>query len=345
MEFYFGGGTGTTTLPALKSLVFIALCIAGGGSSAAAELRVGVAGSEPFVVSSAGRLEGISVEIWRALAAEAGWTFTLQSYENVPDALDALKAGKLDVVVGPVSITSERAQSVRFSQPYFQSSLSILSRRGSLTLWQRIEPFFNTAFYYSAGFLLFILTLVGTLVWLAERRAPDTHFSSSPHHGIPSGIWFALVTMSTVGYGDLAPRTRLGRAITGIWILISVVAASSLVATIGSTLTLTGMRNSTIAAAEDLAGKTVAVLARSPGEKFARDYGAQLHPVETLEQGYDLLKNQSVDALVFDRPQMLYFLQHHRDASLAASSAEYVRQNYGFAVALSRIDRIVRARA
>jgi polar amino acid transport system substrate-binding protein len=322
---------------------------------------VAVAGSEPFVVTDRGRLEGISVEIWQALAADAGWRYTLQAYENVPHALDALKAGAADMVVGPVSITAERAQSARFSQPYYQSSLSILSREGKLSWWQRLQPFFNTAFYYSAGFLLVVLTIVGTLVWLAERRAPDSQFPKTPGHGIPNGIWFAVVTMSTVGYGDLAPRTRLGRMVTGVWILISVVAASSLVAAIGSTLTLTGLRTSGVETAEDLSGRTVAVLANSPGEEFARRYGARIRGVESLEQGYEFLRARAVDAVVFDRPQLLYFLQHHRDSHLAVSSAEYMRQNYGFALGLGsqmahpinvnllqlqeagRVDRIVRA--
>ena len=269
--------------------------------------------------------------------------------------------GAVDVVIGPVSITAQRAQFARFSQPYFQSSLSILSRGGHLTLWQRVAPFFNTASYYAAGVLLLVLTLVGTLVWLAERHAPGTQFPQQPRRGIPNGIWFAVVTMSTVGYGDLAPRPRLGRMVTGVWILISVVAATSLVAAIGSTLTLTGLRSSAIQTAEDLTGKTVAVLTHSPGEEFARRYGARARGVESLQRGYELLRDQAVDAVVFDRPQLLYFLQHHRDSHLTASSAEYVRQNYGFAMPLGsdlahpmnvnllqleeggRVDRIVRS--
>ena len=106
----------------------------------------------------------------------------------MPHALGALAAGAADVVMGPVSITAERAQSARFSQPSYQSSLSILSHEGKLFWWQRLEPFFNTAFYFSAGFLLVVLTLVGTLVWLAERNAPDSQFPKSPGRGIPSGI-------------------------------------------------------------------------------------------------------------------------------------------------------------
>jgi polar amino acid transport system substrate-binding protein len=298
-------------------------------------LRVGVAGTEPFVVESGGTLEGISVEIWQALAAQAAMGYEIHAYENVPHALDALTSGKLDLVVGPVSITAERAQFARFSQPYFESSLSILSRADSYSLWQRVAPFFDVRFFYAVGILLVVLTLVGTLVWLAERREPDTHFPRQPGRGVANGIWFAIVTMSTVGYGDLAPRTRMGRLVTGVWILISIIMASSLVAGIASTLTLAGMTGSVISTAEQLTGKTVAVLANSPGEVFARNYGGRLREVETLQQGYELLKRRAVDAVVFDRPQLLYFLQQQHESSLVVSNAEYMPQKYGFAMPLS----------
>lgn len=298
-------------------------------------LRAGVAGSEPFVVKRGGSLEGISVEIWRELAGRAGWRYKLQPYENVPLALDALASQNLDLVVGPVSVTAERARRVRFSQPYYQSSLSILSRAEGLSLWQRVAPFFDVTFYYGVGVLLLVLTIVGTLVWLAERRAPDTNFPRHPSRGIANGIWFAVVTMSTVGYGDLAPKTRLGRAATGVWIILSVITASSLVAGIASTLTLTGLRQSVVSTADQLRGKAVAVLKNSPGEEFARDYGARVRGIESLQSGYNLLTQLAVDAVVFDRPQLLYLLQQHVDSRLAVSTAEYRRQNYSFAVALS----------
>ncbi len=300
-----------------------------------AVLRVGVAGSEPFVVSRGKSLEGICVEIWRELATQMGQRYEFRTYENVPVALDALAANQVDLLVGPVSVTAERARRVRFLQPYYQSSLSILSRSEGLSMWERVEPFFATPFYYGIGVLLFVLSIVGALVWLAERRDAETNFPRDPARGIANGIWFAIVTMSTVGYGDLTPKTRLGRAVTGLWIVISVITASSLVAGIASTLTLTGLRTSMVSTAEQLRGKTVAVLANSPGEGFARDNGAWLREVNSLDAAYGLLSNRTVSAVVFDRPQLLYLLQQHRDSQLAVSTAEYQHQNYAFAVPLS----------
>jgi polar amino acid transport system substrate-binding protein len=324
-------------------------------------LRVAVAGSEPFVVHKSAGLEGISVEIWQALATQTQWRYHLQLYENVPKALDELASGRVDLVVGPVSITAQRAELARFSQPYFQSSLSILSRTGAPTLWERLAPFFSKPFFVAVTGLLSVLALVGALIWLAERRVPEAHFPHQAGRGIANGIWFAIVTMSTVGYGDLTPKTFLGRLVSGIWIVISVIAATSLVAGIASTLTLTGMRTTVISTAEQLSDKEVAVLMNSPGEVFAKRWGARLRGVESLQEGYTLLKQKSVDAFVFDRPQLLYFLQQRHDSSVAVSNAEYMRQNYGFALPLSstlmheinvillqleesgRVDRIVRS--
>ena len=280
-------------------------------------------------------MEGICVEIWRELATQMGQRYEFRPYESVPVALDALASNQVDLLVGPVSVTAERARRVRFLQPYYQSSLSILSRSEGLSMWERVAPFFATPFYYGIGVLLFVLSIVGTLVWLAERRAPHTNFPRDPARGIANGIWFAIVTMSTVGYGDLTPKTRLGRAVTSLWIVISVITASSLVAGIASTLTLTGLRTSVVSTAVQLRGKKVAVLANSPGEGFARDNGAWLRAVNSLDEAYGLLTNRSVAAVVFGRPQLLYLLQVHRDSQLAVSSAEYQHENYAFAVPLS----------
>lgn len=61
--------------------------------------------------------------------------------------------------------------------------------------------------------LLTIAVIFGALMYLVE--GPEHGFTS-----IPTGVYWAIVTMATVGYGDLSPSTALGRLLTSVLILI-----------------------------------------------------------------------------------------------------------------------------
>jgi len=67
-------------------------------------------------------------------------------------------------------------------------------------------------------FFLFVLILViclGTIMYMVEGDEPDTQFTD-----IPTSIYWAIVTMTTVGYGDITPVTALGRFFAGIVMLL-----------------------------------------------------------------------------------------------------------------------------
>jgi voltage-gated potassium channel len=58
-------------------------------------------------------------------------------------------------------------------------------------------------------FLIFIsllVTIIGAVMYLVEGGEPDSNFTS-----IPKSIYWAIVTLTTVGYGDIAPVTHLGQ--------------------------------------------------------------------------------------------------------------------------------------
>lgn len=65
-------------------------------------------------------------------------------------------------------------------------------------------------------FFLAVITLVtifGTLMYLLEGG--DNGFTS-----IPRSIYWAIVTLTTVGYGDIAPHTVLGQALSSLIMLL-----------------------------------------------------------------------------------------------------------------------------
>ena len=60
------------------------------------------------------------------------------------------------------------------------------------------------------GFLLFSISMAiiifATVMYYAERSDPTTSFDS-----IPSSFWYTIVTMTTLGYGDMVPNTVVGK--------------------------------------------------------------------------------------------------------------------------------------
>ena len=71
-------------------------------------------------------------------------------------------------------------------------------------------------------FILLVLVFFATLIYFAERGSWDANLGGfvdadgdpSMFDSIPQTAWFALVTMSTVGYGDVVPRSFLGKLLT-----------------------------------------------------------------------------------------------------------------------------------
>jgi polar amino acid transport system substrate-binding protein len=294
---------------------------------------VAIAGSAPFVNDTSGA-SGISVEVWAQLAQRMQWTYRTAYFEDVSAALMALQAGEVDAVVGPVSITSDRAGHMNFTQPYFQSTLAILSRLQRRSLLQLLAPFFSRRFFFSVVVFVLVLAVVGCLLWLAERRTNPSQFPPAPVAGIGNGMWCAIVTLSTTGYGDVAPRTFWGRFIAGVWMVVSLVGATTLIAGIASTVTLSSMIDRTIQNAEELRGRKVASLPGSTAAEFIQMSGGVVVPVGSIAEATEKLKEAQVDAMVYDRPQLAYFVRSHPETPFALSSAEYDHQGYGFAFPL-----------
>ena len=63
------------------------------------------------------------------------------------------------------------------------------------------------------GTVAIIVLLLGTVMYVVE--GPENGFTS-----IPIGVYWAITTMTTVGFGDIVPKTDLGRAIASFVMLL-----------------------------------------------------------------------------------------------------------------------------
>jgi voltage-gated potassium channel len=80
-------------------------------------------------------------------------------------------------------------------------------------------------FGYLAGFTAILGLVVGFLMTIIDR----TDF-----HSFGDGVWWAVVTLGTVGYGDIVPHTGWGRVLGSVVIVAGVTFLTFLTATVTS---------------------------------------------------------------------------------------------------------------
>ena len=327
------------TVPKLVLLLTGLISLAVPTEAMAAVLRVGVSGSPPFVMPRGEVTQGISIQIWEEVASRLNQPFELVHQPNTEANLRALERGDLDLSIGPISITPDRLANPRidFTQPYFHGKEGLMLPVKAPGLWERFKPFFGWAALSSLGGLMILLFLVGNLIWLAERRRNVEHFPRHYLHGVGNGMWFALVTLTTVGYGDRSPTTKTGRMIAGVWMLMSLLALSSITAGLASafTVSLSKLEPDAVRERSDLRGKTVSVVSGTTSKTWAKIYGARPKEASSLDQAIDLLAKGEVDAVLFDEAPLRYYLQQTPEAPFKMASFSLANQTYGFVVPMN----------
>lgn len=163
----------------------------------------------------------------------------------------------------------------------------------------------------------------------SEINSLSVCFNDQYFPGIFEGMWWCVVTMSTVGYGDKVPQKWLGKNFGVLTIFFGIV-MFGWVLTSWDTIngqTLEYQINSPM----DLNGKKVAVKANTTGEDASRKFGAVIQPVDIADQGYFMLRDGEVDAVVYDWPVMTYYALNSGAGYVHVGKDMFDKQSYGLA--------------
>ncbi len=299
-------------------------------------LRAGipVEASEPYVIQTETGLQGIVVDLWQEIVTEQNWDYEWVPQTSYGEGVEAVVRGDLDIFVGPISVTSERVEIVAFTQPFDDTQITLLVPSAAPTLWSRIRPFLGLAALSSLGILVGSLFVVGNLIWLVEHKQNPDHFPPQYLHGIGNGMWFALVTLTTVGYGDRAPATPLGRWIAGCWMLITLLAVSSITAGLASALTvsLSDRADPRFQGVDDLRNARIAALQGSSSLRWAEYYNANVTVVESFDQGVDQVLANQVEGFIAHGSVLTHYLNQNPDLELAIADFPVATEMYAFAL-------------
>ena len=266
----------------------------------------------PFVIRQHdGALQGFSIDLWEAIARQLGRPSEIVLLPSLQVMLDDIAHGAGDAAIAAITITAERERVMDFSYPYFRSGLQIMVRADSGSVLGQalavLRSMIASRSFQIALLALAVLVVVTSHVmwWLERRRNPE--FCRSYPLGLWDAVYWTLVTISTVGYGDKTPKTHAGRAIALVLIVFGYIAFAWFTATITSAVTVSELEG-TINGPADLPGKRVATVRGSTSEAYLRHIpGVRLSLFERIEDAYEMLEAGRVEAVVYDFP----VLSHH----------------------------------
>ena len=295
-------------------------------------LRVGTKEAPPFAMKDKeGHWEGISIELWDRIAKNLKLDYVFVNQKDIDHLLAGVRDASLDAGIAAITITAPRETVLDFSHSYFTTGLGIAVPKKEANGWVTVmRALFSFKMLLIISFLVLILLLVGTLAWLMERKRNPEHFDPNPIKGIAGGIWWAAVTMTTVGYGDLTPKTMGGRLIALLWMFASMLLVSSVIATVASTLTLAKLEPE-VSSPNDLAKIETATIASSISDKYLRERHLRYVYYDSVDAGLKGVKNGEVGAMVYDEPLLKYTIMKKFSQSLMVTDALFENQNYAIA--------------
>jgi voltage-gated potassium channel len=117
----------------------------------------------------------------------------------------------LGAVPGIIAIVDQREASL-FG---FVWVFKYIRYSSGLTILQRVVTHARHALLSVLLGLVIVLLAAASLAYLLEHDVPQEN-GAYAFSSIPAALWWAIVTLTTTGYGDVVPRTVAGRMLAGV---------------------------------------------------------------------------------------------------------------------------------
>jgi polar amino acid transport system substrate-binding protein len=296
------------------------------------KLVVGTIPVAPFIMKKPdGTWGGISMDLWQAVAGRLKLDYEIKELA-VADFKDPAKMAALDAFVS-MNVSAEREAQLDLTHAFYSTGLAIaVAPRPDDGLGATLKAIFTPKFGKLIAALFAILLAIGVMMWLAERRRNASQFGGSAAHGIGAGLWWSAVTMTTVGYGDKAPVTFVGRFLGLIWMFSAIIIISSFTAAIASALTVNQL-SSSVSGPGDLPKVKVGTVEPSQGTRYLAGRRIAYKGYKDATALVDGLAAGEVEAVVYEAPILAYTLKTKGDAALAMLDGTFDNHGYAFGLA------------
>jgi polar amino acid transport system substrate-binding protein len=307
----------------LGALSFFMLTAAAMGAEPGSTMpvRVGVYDVAPYGGQSReGLFVGASVDLWRRVAEHLNWQYRLTLVSQMSDLLRGVERGACDVAIGAITITPERLARVDFSYPTHRSGEAAVfaKRTGARAALSEYGAAVSGLVPLVLATVIF-LTMTGVLMWWFERSPSKNSGKSDSQSSVMSwheGIYWAVVTMTTVGYGDKTPQTNRGRVLAIVSMLGSLVLVSLLTTNLIARMTASQVEGIAIRTS-DLAGKRLAAVSDSSGAEYLDAQRLAFQKFGNLPDALNALATGRTDAVVNSVGALQYLVKTRFAGSIA----------------------------
>jgi voltage-gated potassium channel len=165
----------------------------------------------------------LNAAIWLGFVAELVFVLSVSRHR-----LRTLGAHWLDAAIVIVSFPlfgriAQGARAFRLLRLLRLARLALIGARARQAAREVASP---EGFRYIALLVLLVVVVSGAAIAALD---------SGDVHSVQDGIWWALVTVTTVGYGDVVPRSTAGRAVGAVVMLVGIGFVALLTASVAAT--------------------------------------------------------------------------------------------------------------
>ena len=296
-------------------------------------LQVGTTTRRPYSwQQSDGTWTGPAIQLWDKIAKQAGLQYQLKGYTS--EELSSLELNSyktvrsLDVFASGVEINAVQNNICDFSQPFDAGGYSLVTHTRGVTLPRTIIKRVMTFDVLVWLIFMLIATVIsGSVIRLVEKKNNPAHFANKD--SFVNGLWWAISTLSTVGYGDFVPKTRAGKLVGGIWIFISIILVAIFSATIVATLTV-GQLTPYFKSIKSMKSNLVGIIERPNSRYVANKLGVMPRIYITPDDAFAALESNEIEGFLHPTNELRSLLSIRGDSQLLVLPTEVIRGFVGF---------------
>lgn len=299
------------------------------------QLVAGISLISPLVIKTNNGYTGFEIELWEKISSKLNLTTKYVEY-SFDDLLAQLENNKIKLGIAGITRTSDREKKMLFSFFTLSSSLGILILKDRRLFLRSIKDFFSRNYkkiFFALIILLAFFVLLSQLLWFLETENGDLGISYKKDFF--EAIFLIVSAATNSGFSsELILHTFWGKFITLFSMISGLFLFGLFTAGLASMLTTAKVKYF-INSYRDLNKKFVATKEHTVAREELDKIGAKTIIVEEIDEAYEMLKKDKIDAVVFDSPALLHYVKNSQDENLTVVDQKFAEHTYGFAFPLN----------